>query len=432
MDLDEIPDHIPENKGKISNTLRNALILYSATVVMVLARSIDFVLFIRMAKKMTNYEYILADVLLPVGFMCVAWPVVWYKMFISGGITKEMRAFPNYKFILMGVFDSLGVLLATIPASFVSGPVNVVMTQSVIIINVIASFIFLHFRYSPFHIAGVSLVSAGIVVDIWPMFASESGSSSSGDYTWMWILLLLLANVPMAASNVYKEKYLKEADLDVWYMNAWVAFYQFVFGLLCFPMTFIPLPAPATYISPKELPNYFVNSMKCFIGIDSIVSGPSPDKCSYFWLVFLVFIMFNMTYNILMLVVFQRGSSTLAVIASAARLALSNVGFLVKPLAGEAYQHKLSFFDIIALSILILGIVIYSSKPENVASDEDLLKRIVVSIGNKFDMIWYKIFFCCRNEEEQDSTLIYLSVGESVNNLNQQRYISTTNTKKGY
>jgi hypothetical protein len=132
-----------------------------------------------------------------------------------------------------------------------------------------------------------------------------------------------------------------------------------------------------------------------------------------------------------MLVVFQRGSSTLAVIASAARLALSNVGFLVKPLAGEAYQHKLSFFDIIALIILILGIVIYSSKPENVASNEDILKRIVVSIGKKFDMIWYKIF-CCQNGEEQDSTLIYLSVGESVNNLNQQRYISATNTKKGY
>jgi drug/metabolite transporter (DMT)-like permease len=85
------------------------------------------------------------------------------------------------------------------------------MTQSVIIINVIASFIFLHFRYSPFHIAGVSLVAAGITVDIWPMFASDSGSGSSGDYTWIWILLLLLSNVPMAASNVYKEKYLKEA-----------------------------------------------------------------------------------------------------------------------------------------------------------------------------------------------------------------------------
>jgi hypothetical protein len=70
MDLDEIPEHIPESKGRISSSFRNVLILYSATMVMVLARSVDFVLFIRMAKKMTNYEYILADVLLPVGFMC--------------------------------------------------------------------------------------------------------------------------------------------------------------------------------------------------------------------------------------------------------------------------------------------------------------------------------------------------------------------------
>ena len=39
---------------------------------------------------------------------------------------------------------------------------------------------------------------------------------------------------------------------------------------------------------------------------------------------------FNVTYNILILVVFQRGSSTLAVVASAARLVLSSFGFLVR------------------------------------------------------------------------------------------------------
>jgi hypothetical protein len=71
-----------------------------------------------------------------------------------------------------------------------------------------------------------------------------------------------------------------------------------------------------------------------------------------------------MCYNILILVVFKRGSSTLAVVASAARLALSNIGFLIPVLAGEATKKKLSIFDIIALLILIAGIVIYRVKEE--------------------------------------------------------------------
>ena len=132
-------------------------------------------------------------------------------MFVSKSIDKKMRSFPNYKFILMGIFDSLSVLISTIPAAYVSGSVNVVMSQSVVLVNMVASFVFLHLRYSLFHVSGVALVMAGIVVDIWPMFAADSGSGGSDSHTWIWILLLFLANIPMAASNVYKEKYLKEA-----------------------------------------------------------------------------------------------------------------------------------------------------------------------------------------------------------------------------
>ena len=66
MDLDELPQQ--EEKIK-PNPVKEGLILFSCTVIMVLARSIDFVLYVRMATKMRNYTYILADILLSVGFM---------------------------------------------------------------------------------------------------------------------------------------------------------------------------------------------------------------------------------------------------------------------------------------------------------------------------------------------------------------------------
>jgi hypothetical protein len=91
-----------------------------------------------------------------------------------------------------------------------------------------------------------------------------------------------------------------------------------------------------------------------------------------------------------MLVVFQRGSSTLAVVASAARLALSNIGFLIPWLAGEAYQQKLTYFDVIALFILIAGIIIYALTKEYVAEENDFLRRA-----------WRAIFPCFHEKKSE-------------------------------
>lgn len=64
----------------------------------------------------------------------------------------------------------------------------------------------------------------------------------------------------------------------------------------------------------------------------------------------------------------------MAMVASAARLALSNIGFLIPFLAGEEFTFSkaigeattksLSKYDIIALVVLVVGIVIYQIKPE--------------------------------------------------------------------
>jgi hypothetical protein len=58
----------------------------------------------------------------------------------------------------------------------------------------------------------------GIAVDVIPLFKSGGGGSN-----WLWVLMLFISYIPGAMSNVYKERYLKGADLDVWFLNAWVA-----------------------------------------------------------------------------------------------------------------------------------------------------------------------------------------------------------------
>ena len=154
---------------------------------------------------------------------------------------------------------------------------------------------------------------------------------------------------------------MKEVDLDIWYVQAWTMFFQWVFGLIVFPIVLLPLPAPYESIGIKQIPTNIWRGLKCTVGINSVAS----DHCDHFWAILLVFFLFNLVYNYLMLFVIKYGSSTLAMIAAASRIALCNVGFLIPFIAGEAKAKKLTSFDILALVILLLGVVMYSLTKEN-------------------------------------------------------------------
>mmetsp|Transcript_9672 Transcript_9672/g.35886 ORF Transcript_9672/g.35886 Transcript_9672/m.35886 type:complete len:578 (-) Transcript_9672:1394-3127(-) len=370
--------------------------LYVLTFVMVMARSIDFVFFVRLAYKMRNFEFILSGIILSFAFNLITWPIVFFRIYVTGQITPEMRKFPKRKFFFMGLMDSLNVIVTTIPAALVSGVVNVVMAQSVILLNVITSYVFLNYRFGLAHGLGLLVLCAGIVVAIYPLFLDDDVAGPLGPFaTAIFVFLLFIGNLPMAASNCYKELYLKEADLDVFYMNGWVALWQFLLGIALFPMVFIPLPGGAPYVKPAEFGQYFVNGMKCFAGINSqtVLTGAplnSTDACPGTWMVFLVFIGFNMAYNLLILAVMKRGSSTLAVVASTARLALSNFLFLVRPIAGSSTIPSLSINDIISLILLIFGILFYGARPEKQATPADKVYQVKQKILRTFCFCFYK------------------------------------------
>ena len=79
------------------------------------------------------------------------------------------------------------------------------------------------------------------------------------------------------------------------------------------------------------------------------------------------------TYSILLLT-FKHVTSTLAVVASALRVALSAFAFSIPWLAGPALQ-PINADDIVALFILLLGLAIYQWWPETAESAESLGKE---------------------------------------------------------
>jgi hypothetical protein len=125
-------------------------------------------------------------------------------------------------------------------------------------------------------------------------------------------------------------------------------------------LLFTPFPKPYVSIHPREFPNYFIGGMKCIIGINSQHS----DLCNHSYIIIFILSVLNIIYNYVLLYIFKEGSSTLAMIAGAARLAFSNIGFLIPIIAGEVTEQRISILGIEALFILIVGVVMYSLTKE--------------------------------------------------------------------
>ena len=77
-------------------------------------------------------------------------PVVVQRLY-SGAITPEMKAFPKWKFAIMGLLDTLFNIFSTFPISKIGGSLTNVLSQTVLPINMIFAFVFLGTRFKNNH-----------------------------------------------------------------------------------------------------------------------------------------------------------------------------------------------------------------------------------------------------------------------------------------
>ena len=59
---------------------------------------------------------------------------------------------------------------------------------------------------------------------------------------------------------------LKSVDLEVMYASWWSGNWQIMWGLLTFPLNWIPMPPPATNNPPLETGEFLVRAWTCFLG----------------------------------------------------------------------------------------------------------------------------------------------------------------------
>lgn len=334
------------------------------------------------------------------------WPMMWFTG--EKVITKEQKEIPKYKFAVMGAYDSLAGIMQVFAVNYIkSSSIVVLVQQSAIPINMGISYSMLNAKYTFAQYTGAAVVLFGIVVVLIPQmmpqytlpapslgaahdgtgyeggydahsghggghsihahehYAADASSSSSADDGGgdaLWIAIMVVSCVPMCLSSVYKEIALGEMEIDVVYLNGWVAVFQF---LMAVPLV---LPSSAVIGMPMSaiIPN-MISGWDCYMGVNTITRenqheyGAFPvDNCADSQFYTNWYILFNVLYNVLMILVLKYGSSNIMWMASTVIVPLSNVAFSLDFMPNH---QPLTLFDIVGLVVIMGGLVIYRFTP---------------------------------------------------------------------
>ena len=318
--------------------------------------------------------------------------------------TAAGQPYSQWRLALFSLWDQLNAAITGIPGPYISQNDQGIMTNFTIIWTVIISIFYLGTRYDQEHYLGCALILMSGLVSI--VVNLQTNDPPLGEYSApggtlqqssaYWYLIYVVGTVPAGISNCYKQKCLsdgmliasdclsdrisncykqkclsdgmliasdclsdrmliaslirclKSVDLEVMYASWWSGNWQIMWGLLTFPLNWIPMPPPATNNPPLETGEFLVRAWACFFGAvptnstgqpylpSSNVSTVTPSVCnvsevSYSYnpgdevcaaeggsaaLWFLIYIVFNVVFNVLLLWLTKRMSATWAQIGT--------------------------------------------------------------------------------------------------------------------
>jgi drug/metabolite transporter (DMT)-like permease len=349
---------------------------------------------------MHNYPLFVSNlsvvIYIPICFAYII-PILSYTNIIS----KEQTEIPKYKFAVMGYYDSIAGIMQTYAVNYITSASTVVLVQqSAIPISMVVSSLTLNSKYTVSQYIGATIVMSGIVFVLIPEFigstntiatsseissesnmgsfftASSSSSSSilssrdsssihfnsssisisSNSSELLWIAILVISCIPMCLSSVYKEKALGETEIDCTYLNGWVAIFQFLIA--------IPLMIPSATVQGIPVSNIIPNlydGMLCWFGVNTITDDYNPynqplDNCTNAPLFVNLYLVFNVLYNFLIVIILKYGSANILWLASTMIVPMSNVVFSLKFIPNS---EPMGVMDIVGLIVIMFGLVIY-------------------------------------------------------------------------
>ncbi|CAM9849302.1 unnamed protein product [Pylaiella littoralis] len=313
---------------------------------------------------MYNYPFFLSIlstfIYVPVCFLYIV-PMLAF----GSSITPSQRAIPKFKFAVMGLLDSVAGIMGVFAVNYINNAAMIVLLQQAAIpISMSISKAFLGATYTVSQYIGATVVIAGIIVTLIPTFFGHPTGGDDADAVTqiVWSGVQVLSCIPMCLSSVYKEKALGDDDMDVIYLNGWVAVFQFLASLL-----FAVPSAYAMGLPVAELPRNTYEGYRCFMGQNSqfgdmasmAVTMPGsvpPDHCETAPLFVSIYLCFNLVYNVVLIVILKYGSANVLFLASTVMVPIGNVAFSLKFVP---HHQDLHLSDTMGLLFILSGLVVY-------------------------------------------------------------------------
>lgn len=254
---------------------------------------------------------------IPVSFAYIL-PMIRY----GSAITPEQRSVPKRKFAVMGGLDSVAGILQVFAATYLGGSLIILLGQAAIPVSMVISSLLLKTKYSVYQYIGAVTVTLGLLVVLGAGDSSGSGGGADSHLIVFWSVVMIISCVPMCLSSVYKEKALGETELDAVYLNGWIAIFQFSIA--------VPLTVPAamfgeTPVRPSELLANLSAGLKCYMGHDTVTTGPHQDHCERAPLYVTAYILFNVGFNLLIILILKFGSANILWLVRSVHLRCASV-----------------------------------------------------------------------------------------------------------
>lgn len=284
---------------------------------------------------------------------------------------------PHYKWALMGLLDSVAGIVQALGVNYLAnGSLSTLLAQFTVPASMAISYVVLKTRYTPVQYLGAIIVFVGILVVLLPTLIHNK-SDGHAKNPLVWAILLTLTSIPMCVSSVYKESTLASANINPLYMAAWVTTYQFLFSIpllipasissnvpvhvrvLCYLRSitaccrlFTLTLSPLTNSTVQEMPNSLWNGMRCFGRVNSL----PDDDCDRSTLYVILFVAFNIGFNIPISFILKYGGSNLLWLGLTVMVPLTNLSFALPFMPNRT---TITWEDAVGLCVIMAGLLFY-------------------------------------------------------------------------
>lgn len=300
---------------------------------------------------LSDYVFFLAQ-FQTFAYVLLYFAVLGYKLYGSKSVGEEQLEVTDKKiFFYIGAAEALSQVLGLVGASKIPGVVIPLLSQTVLIWQIVVGKIVLGRNLPAVQISGALIVIAGVCLAAFP---GDEGVSVFSEVSLLYAGTYIASMFFPALSAVFKERIFSDAkeklggkDLDLFAVNSFGSAAQagFVFLLL-------PVLCSLRGIDLQDLPQYLSAGLGCMLG--------QGEGCSTAPILAPAYVFCNLGFNIALLNLLRASSSVIQSLTLSSLVPITIAVFTLNlPYLDDPPQLGPNF--IIGSVILSIGLLVYNS-----------------------------------------------------------------------